>query len=174
MDPRRFMSAFLPAERSLRAYLLSATGDPHAADDLLQEVAAVLWEKFAEFDARRRFTTWALGVARLEVLKWRRQQARRREVLSPETIDLLSRTSSEHVETSDDFTHLLRRCLAKLSDAARRAIRLKYFERLKIHQVATRMDRRTPAVEMLLVRSRRALRRCFEQQQAAAGMEQTR
>jgi RNA polymerase sigma-70 factor (ECF subfamily) len=166
MDHRRFLALLLPTEPSLRAYLLSATGDRHATEDLLQEVSAILWEKFGEYDPQRRFLNWALGVARLEVLKWRHQHARRREVLSPETLELLGQSASERTEPSDPLGEALRKCLEKLGDSAQRVVRMKYFDKLKIHDVASRLNRRTGAIEMMLVRSRRALRHCLEKQQA--------
>ena len=86
-DHRIFMKHFLAAEAVLKAYLLSACGDMNAADELLGEVSSVLWEKFDSYDTAREFCPWAIGVARLEVLKWRQSLARKREVLSPEAID---------------------------------------------------------------------------------------
>ena len=38
-----FLNLFLKEERLLVGYLLSATGDVHVAEDLLQTVARVLW-----------------------------------------------------------------------------------------------------------------------------------
>ena len=59
----------------LRGFLLAATGCPHQAEDLLQNVACVLHVKFSMYEASRPFGPWALGIARLEVLKWRQQRA---------------------------------------------------------------------------------------------------
>ena len=56
--------------RPLATYLLAATGDPHAAEDLLQGVAATLWQELADYDQTRPFGAWAVGVARLKVLRW--------------------------------------------------------------------------------------------------------
>ena len=85
-----FLAEFLRVERLLAAHLVSATGDVHAAEDLLQAVASILWEKRAEYDVSRPFAAWALGVANLEVLKWRQRAARSREALSEDSM-LVSR-----------------------------------------------------------------------------------
>ena len=63
LDRQEFLGIFLREERLLAAYLLGATGDIHAADDLLQTVAGILWEKLADYDETRPFGAWALGVA---------------------------------------------------------------------------------------------------------------
>ena len=49
-DHRTFLKHFLPTAHVLKAYLLAATGDMHAADDLLQEVSSVLWEKLDQYE----------------------------------------------------------------------------------------------------------------------------
>ena len=94
LEHQEFLGRFLREERLLAAYLLSATGNFHAAEDLLQTVARILWEKLADYDEARPFGAWALGVAHLEVLKWRQQAARSREVLSDDSMRLLSETAA--------------------------------------------------------------------------------
>ena len=108
-DHRRFLRHFLPAEPLLRSYLLAATGDVHAADDLLQEVSSVLWEKLDQYDEARPFRAWALGIARLEVLKWRQRLARSREALSGDTLGALAEAAAELAPEIDERLAHLRR-----------------------------------------------------------------
>jgi len=60
VNHRLFLKHFLREENVLRAYLLAAAGNVHTADDLLQEVSSVLWEKFDQYDENRPFRNWAL------------------------------------------------------------------------------------------------------------------
>ena len=168
-DHRLFLKHFLPAETLLKAYLLSATGDMHAADDLLQRAASVLWEKFDRYDEGRPFPPWALGVARLEVLKWRRQGARSGEVLSAEALDALADTAAGHAAEVDERLVHLRRCVEGLREATRRMLRLRYWKALPIGQIAQRLGKSVAAIEMALVRARRGLRECVEKKLARAG-----
>ena len=156
------MKHFLAAEAVLKAYLLSASGDMNAADELLGEVSSVLWEKFDSYDPDRPFRPWALGVARLEVLKWRQSLARKREVLSPEAIDALADTAGEFAAELDDRLIHLRSCLEAVSASTRRVLRLRYWRRLRVSQIAEQVGKSTAAIEMTLVRARRGLRNCVE------------
>jgi RNA polymerase sigma-70 factor (ECF subfamily) len=169
LDHRRFLRHFLPAESVLRAYLLAATGDMHAADDLLQEVSSVLCEKFGEYDEERPFRAWAMGVARLEVLKWRQRLARSRETLSVETLGVLADAAEEHAGEIDERLLHLRHCVEALRERIREVLRLRYWQALPIRQVAERLGRSVAAIEMTLVRARRGLRRCVEKRLAKAG-----
>lgn len=166
MEEQRFLAEFLRVERPLAAYLLSATGDVHAADDLRQAVASVLWEKRGEYDASRPFGAWAMGIAHLEVLKWRQRAARSREVLSEDSMRLLAETATRNAAEIDERYYLLADCLQLLGEKARRVLQMKYVEGRKIREIADGLAKSVAAIEMTLVRSRRDLRNCVERKLA--------
>lgn len=165
---QEFVSQFLREERFLAAYLLSATGDIHAAEDLLQNVARVLWEKLSEYDESRPFGAWATGVAQLEVLKWRQRVARLRETISAEAMQLLGETAVEHAADVNEQYYFLAECLQALGGSARAVLEMKYGQDCKIRDIARRLEKTIASVEMILVRSRRALRECIERKAARA------
>ena len=162
LEHQDFVSQFLREERFLAAYLLSATGDVHAAEDLLQNVARVLWEKLTEYDESRPFGAWATGVAHLEVLKWRQRVARLRETFSEEAMQLLAETAAEHAVEVNEQYYFLADCLQALGGSARAILEMKYAQDCKIRDIARRLQRSVASIEMILVRSRRALRECIE------------
>lgn len=168
MDDRRFLKHFLEEEALLRSYLLASTGGPHAAEDLLQETAGVLWEKSGQYDPSRPFRPWALGIARLEVLKWRQRKARRREVLSEQALDVLAETAADLGGELDRRQAFLRDCLEAIQGAGREVLDMKYARGLAIRQIAAHLEKSVEAVEMTLVRLRRALRDCIERKLAQA------
>jgi len=146
----------------LKAYLLAATGDMHAADDLLQEVSSVLWEKFGQYDQDRAFRPWAMGIARLEVLKWRQSLGRSREVLSAQVVEALADTAAEHAGDADERLIHLRECVDGLAGKTRRLVQLRFGRVWPIRQIAEHLGKSVAAIEMALVRARRALRACIE------------
>jgi RNA polymerase sigma-70 factor, ECF subfamily len=168
MNHRLFLKNFLQEESVLKAYLLAATGNTHAADDLLQEVSSVLWEKFSQYDDDRPFRNWALGIARMETLKWRQRLARSRETLSPAILETLADTADECAGELDDRAIHLRQCVAGLKEKTRRVLRLRYWEALSIRQVADKLGKSVASIEMVLVRTRRQLRQCVERKLARA------
>ena len=169
MDHRRFLKHFLEEQGVLKAYLLGATSDRHAADDLLQEVSSALWESFSDYDESRPFRPWALGIARNMVLRWRRQKGRSRSVLSEETVRLMADTADAEGEGAELRRAHLRECLDGMGDHLREVLRLRYLENVAIPELAQRVRKSIAAVEMILVRGRRALRDCVERKLQEAG-----
>ncbi len=172
-DHREFLSYFLREQRRLMAYLLSATGDVHAAEDLLQSIARILLEKLGEYDEARPFGAWATGVAKLEVCKWRQQASRSREVISEKSMQLLSETAAEDEDAAeaDDRYSFLAECLGALGGTGRRVVQMKYGDGCRIAEIAALVGKSVVAIEMMLVRVRRDLRDCVERKMSHTNVE---
>jgi len=162
MDHRRFLQQFLATERLLTGYLLAATGDFHEAEDLLQEVSVALWESFDRYDPTRPFQGWALGIARHKVLDWRERKGRHRPALSMEFLEVLEKAQIEAGEQLAERRPLLQRCLEALPGHLKELVDLRYREGLRLEELATRLERSVGALQVALVRVRRALRDCIE------------
>jgi RNA polymerase sigma-70 factor (ECF subfamily) len=168
-DHRLFMRLFLEEQGVLLAYLLASTRNQAKAEEILQEVAGVLWETFAKYDQSRPFRAWALGVARLQVLKARQEIARSREVLGDEALTLLADTAARCAEEVDERGVHLKDCLANLSQPVRDLVQLRFLDGLPIAAIADRLGRTVAAIEMGLVRVRRMLRACVERRMQREG-----
>ena len=162
-DHRRFLQKFVAGERLLMGYLLSATGDFHEAEDLLQEVSVALWESFDRYDDARPFHAWALGIARHKVLDWREKKGRRGARLSPEVLDLVGQAQVDLADELSERRPLLQKCIEALPEHLRKIVLLRYREGLKLEKLSAQLDRSTGAVQVALVRIRRALRDCVDQ-----------
>ena len=157
-----FLRHYQAAERPLRTYIWCATRDPHATDDLLQNVWQTLWTKLDRYDPGRPFIAWAMGIARIEVLRWRQAHARSREVLSEESLDLIAAAVEERADDIAELQRHLDACLQTLPSGSRSVLRMFYYERIRIAEIAARLRRNVGAIEMQLVRLRRQLRACVE------------
>lgn len=162
-DTERLLKHFVEEDALLRAYVYAVTRSHSDADDILQEVWRTLLVKIDQYDDSRPFRPWAMGVARLQVLKWRQARGRSREISSPEVLDLLAATAEEHADEIDVRLSFLEACMGRLTVACRNIMEMKYLHGMHIADIATRVGRNVAAVEMTLVRARRALRECIDQ-----------
>jgi len=162
MQLQQLVRQVVEQDAVLRAYIFSVTRNHNDTNDIVQNTWQALARRIDVYDDRRAFRSWALGVARLEVAKWRQKQARSKEVFSAEVIDLLADTAEENAIELDLRMTFLAKCLLKLGGLGARVLKLKYYRDFSIREIAARLRRNVPAVEMALVRARRALRDCIE------------
>jgi RNA polymerase sigma-70 factor (ECF subfamily) len=114
-----FTRLFLRNEKKVRAFVRAMMASDAGVDDVVQEVALVAWRKFSDLKEDENFGLWACVMARYEVLKWRRKQARDRLVFSEKALDLLATAELENVDRRERERSVLDTCLQKLSNIER-------------------------------------------------------
>lgn len=164
-----FLRHYRRHENDIRAVIGSMVRDPQARQDILQDVALVLWKKFDEYDGVHSFGAWARGIAVRKVLQ---SFARARRVPVPVAPDVIESVIAAYDETEPGETEpserqeALRRCLERLPDASRRLIELRYGKSLKLREVAERVGSTLDAAHKALSRIRDRLRDCVQKETA--------
>lgn len=161
-EHREFLGYYLPVQDSIRGYLMACTMDSVAVDELFQEVSVTLWEKFADFDQSRDFKWWAIGVTRLRVLKWKQKLMRQKLFFCDETIEKLAETAHECAPQMDSRYQALKVCMDELASKAREVLTMHYDKRLNYMIIAEHLRTTVKAIQMMMVRIRRSLKRCVE------------
>lgn len=101
--------------RAIHACALAITGNGSDADDVMQDVCLILWQKYREFDPETNFRRWACTIAFQVAKNFVRKQRRRRSFgLSDEVLSRLQQVRSGASELFDLRRDFLRGCLAKL------------------------------------------------------------
>jgi RNA polymerase sigma-70 factor (ECF subfamily) len=137
--------------------------DPHAADDLLQDLAGRLWSKFGTYDSQRPFVAWGLGFARLVAMEWRRKQSRLPLPLDEATLEKLADEAHDHADHYDARRDALHECLKSLTDHQRRTLHLRYHDELPVAQIASAWQRTEMAIYKVLKHTHRTLLDCMTQ-----------
>src|SRR5581483_10636071 len=75
-EQQRFLSLFLRSEKEIFRYVASLVPNTADAEDIVQQTALALWEKFAAYDPALPFTPWACRFALNKAKQWieRRQR----------------------------------------------------------------------------------------------------
>jgi RNA polymerase sigma-70 factor (ECF subfamily) len=162
LPQERFLSLFLRSEREVFRYVAALVPNVTDAEDIVQQTALALWEKFELYDPTQPFTPWACRFALNKARQWieRRQHwqallehglgeelAQRRQQLQPEF-----ETRLRHLEA----------CLGRLPPEQRCLVRGYYYERASVETLAERSGRTTAATYKMLQRIRQALQLCVE------------
>jgi RNA polymerase sigma-70 factor, ECF subfamily len=163
---RELARLWIQSQPAISAYLTANVIDAHHAEDLVQEVAQVVAEKFDEYDRKRSFTSWTLGIARNRLLKYYRTRSRDRLVLSEAALTQLG-GALERVEfEAEDRRIALRTCLERIEGRRRRVLEMRYGENVKVQEIAQQLGMSSDGVSVMLHRIRSALHVCIEKQMA--------
>ena len=128
--------------------------------EVMQNLAVVLWQKFAEFDATRDFRNWAYGVARYEALAYLREKMRDRHVFNDELVNRLADEATAAERRHELQREALEVCLQKLPGHQRELVLAAYAKGTRIDELATRRGQTAMALYKLLHRIRQILLEC--------------
>jgi RNA polymerase sigma-70 factor (ECF subfamily) len=169
-DPAAFTRLFIRHRGMISSYILSLVHDANDAEDLLQEVAVNLMDKFDAFDGRD-FGAWSRQVARWHVLNHWRAETRYRRALRASTLDLLDAAFAAEPEPApwEAQKAALIHCLDGLSDRLRSAFEMRYVGGRSLAEIAARLGKREGAVQMAMARARDRLAQCVRRSIALEG-----
>jgi RNA polymerase sigma-70 factor (ECF subfamily) len=164
-----FIAMLTKHQVQLRGYILASLGHHANAEDVLQRTNLVLWRKAGEFHKGADFLPWAITVARYEILAFLRDHGRDRLVFSQDVLDVVSQAAEKRLVSMPARQEALRVCLDKLSDENRDMLNRKYVHLHSSAQLADATGRSADAVKSLMLRIRRRVSDCVEQQLRRAG-----
>lgn len=167
MSERRdeFLSLFLKNQSSLWVVILAGGVPSDQAEDVVQQLALLLWENFDRFEAGSNFRAWAFAFARNLVKRHHAACARAGRVrpLSDDVLDeLMALEARGHADLVGDRIEHLQCCLQQLQPDAQELITQRYGDRLSFDDLAAKMGRSSQALRTKLCRIRAMLRDCIE------------
>jgi RNA polymerase sigma-70 factor (ECF subfamily) len=161
---QRFFSLFLRSEREIFRYVAVLVPNVTDAQDIVQQTALALWEKFDTYDPTQPFTPWACRFALNKARQWIEQRQRWQILLDHGLAEeLAQRRQARQPEFERRLKHL-EACLAKLPPVQRSLVDAYYYERADIESLAGRTGKTVAAIYKMLQRSRQTLQTCVENQ----------
>ena len=157
-----FIRLFAAVQPSLHRYICSLLPHFGEADDILQEVAVICWEKFSSFDKSKSFQSWAFGIARNKVLHSKRRFLRTQNLLNEafeiKAEEYFSRQNSGYQEERQDALSV---CIDKLDGKQQKILQLRYKEKMSSDSMAEKLKRTSQQIRTQLFRIRAALKTCI-------------
>ena len=169
MDPQQteqFATLWTQAQGTITAFIRTLIPDYLQAEEVLQRVAVTLVRKFDQYDTTRPFAAWAIGVAKMEVLYYRRQLATDKHLFNDEIVEQIATSYELLVDEVDPIREARDKCVGELEGRSKEVIQIRYSDGMKAVKIAEEMKLSAGAVRMLLCRVRTALRRCIERRLA--------
>lgn len=157
----RFLRSYTAHEPAIRAHVRRLVPSRADADDIMQEISVVLWEKFDSLRDGADFKAWAFGVARFEVLAWLRDRGRDRLVLDEEVVTQIAEETTALEPLLERQREALELCIQKVPEDQRGLLMQAYQPESSIQEVAQGSGRTVPGFYQWLHRMRQKLLECI-------------
>lgn len=118
--------------------------------------------KYAEYDRNKPFVAWAIGIARNELLAYRRRKSVYRQFFDDETFEKIGEAFAAVEEERKPLLEALQNCMRHASDKSRRLLQLRYIEDLRYEDIAKALNVSLGSIKVGMHRLRAALRDCVE------------
>lgn len=159
---QRFLSLFLRSEREIFRYVAALVPSVTDAEDIVQQTALALWEKFEAYDPEQPFTPWACRFALNKARQWIERRQRWQTLLSHGLAEELAQRRQELQPEFERRLKHLEACVAKLPPAHRSLVEGYYYDRSDIECLAERSGKSEAATYKMLQRIRQVLQHCVE------------
>lgn len=153
----------------LSAFVMSSVRDRQHAEDIIQEVGAVVSAGFSNIPEGVSFNTWALAIARNHIHKRYRTDQRDKHLFKSEALEALAGAYDRLSDSSEEMRAALEQCVDLLPERSRRIIELRYQQNKRVDGIANMLGSTANAVSGVLFRVRQSLKNCIEKHMAEGG-----
>ena len=169
-EQQRFLSLFLRSEKEIFRYVAAFVPNTADAEDIVQQTALALWEKFDAYDPTRPFTPWACRFALNKARQWIERRQRWQALLERGVAEELERRREELRPELEFKLRHLETCMKKLPEDQRSLVEGYYYRRNGIEKLAGDSGRTVAATYKALQRIRHGLQLCIDQAARAKGV----
>src|SRR5438477_986618 len=142
---QQFLSLFLRSEREIFRYVAALVPNITDAEDIVQQTAIALWEKFDAYDPAKPFTPWGCRFALNKARQWIERRQRWQALLEGGLAEeIMQRREALRPELEVRLKHL-ESCLGKLPADQRSLVEGYYYHRTDIELLSERSGRTVAA-----------------------------
>jgi RNA polymerase sigma-70 factor (ECF subfamily) len=156
----------------VKAYAYAILRDFHLAEDVFQEVAVILAERWESVPSGEGLIPWLREATRRKSLETRRKLHRATPTLSEEVLEQVGAAfgpPERDAERRRSLQDVLSQCVGKLMGVARQVIEARWGEGLSCEQIASRIGRSVQGVYAILKRARLLLVQCVDRSLVSQG-----
>ncbi|HOK96221.1 MAG TPA: sigma-70 family RNA polymerase sigma factor [Anaerohalosphaeraceae bacterium] len=137
-DSHEFLQLLLINQMRIYAFILSLVRNYEDADDLMQETANTMWQKYPDCKPIKDFVSWGIQIAYYKILDFRKHQKNNSHILLDNELfeKIVPIVQQAHTKV-DSRIEKLKKCLQRLSEREYKLIELRYYQNFKPQQIAS-------------------------------------
>ncbi|MEA1964058.1 MAG: RNA polymerase sigma factor [Candidatus Aerophobetes bacterium] len=160
-------------QRGLYRFLRYLTNDPHAAEDLLQDVFIKTYRNLYGFDIKRKFSSWIYRIAHNEGINYVKKSSRRKSISWEDAgVPVMSNHDSPTDKLiKEEMQKRLRKYVSELKPKYREPLILHYFEDKSYQEISDILRIPIGTVGTLISRGKAVLKAVCEEKGGEPGDE---
>jgi RNA polymerase sigma-70 factor (ECF subfamily) len=162
-----FFSLFMANQNRIYTYIMMLVPNGPDADDIMQETATVMWQKFGDFRPGTSFSNWGIRIAHHKILDFRKKKKHSRVHFSQSKFEMFAHRAATVAEQVDDRLEALRYCIRELKEPDRQLLQLHYESGSTIKSIAERAGRSVQGLYKIMTRIHNQLMKCVNGKLAA-------
>ena len=164
-DVEAFSELVRECEPAVRIFLGARLNDAALVDDLAQETFIAGFNSLRGYRKEDDFTAWLVGIARNKLTSHFRKTYREANRLEQMRREIFDQAEPRLMERAGEFVHAqaerVRECMAKLTDRVRKIVVAKYFNNMRVQDVARKAGLPPNAISAVLLRGRKQIEQCL-------------
>jgi RNA polymerase sigma-70 factor (ECF subfamily) len=162
-----FLQLIVEHKSRIFGYILTLVPNRASAEDLLQEVILVMWEKFGQFEPGTNFWAWSCKIAYYKVMGYRTAHSNSPVLFSEEVFSSLAE-QCEHTackpdkDNDNEKMEALETCLKRLSKRDSQIIQYRYLDKQPITTMAKNFGWSCSMMYKLMAKIHYVLKECIE------------
>ena len=154
-DHEAFHTLYTRHAPRLRGYLLRALGQPDLADEALNDVMLVMWQRASYFDTSSSLLAWLIGIARKKA--WKTIARASSPNAEPARQEVIDAETPETAALRQEYDGLLVQAMDTLSPSHRIVMELLIFQGYSYKDIAKHTGHPLNTVKTQVFRARSAL-----------------
>lgn len=163
LDRANCLSQFMKIEMQVYRYVYRIVPNRQEVEDIVQETALTVGEKYERYNQKYEFLPWVLGIARNKAKQQLEKNNRPLLFVEDDSLleNLLYADEEEILEKQNDIVSTLKLCLEKLKTRDLNLIKKVYWENSKINTLVSELNLSSEGLYKRLQRIRKNLHQCI-------------
>lgn len=155
-----FVRQLVINRKRIYAFILTLVHNTTDADDIMQDTAALMWEKYQKMPEITNFAAWGMQIAHYKVLEFRRRQYNKKVQFNNDLFDSVLGGALAVSEQFDARMDALKKCMTKLDEKSHKLVLLRHQKGHTVKSIAESLGLSVHSAYKLIYRVHDMLLRC--------------
>lgn len=135
-----FVRQLMKHRKRIYAFILTLVGNSSDADDIMQDTAALMWQKYHQSEEIVDFSALGMQIAHFKVLEFRKKQYTSKIQFNSELFESILGGAVSMEEKLDERFQALKKCLSKLDITSRKLVQAQHQKGQTIKNIAASLN----------------------------------